>query len=227
MVLFVALVLCVAALAGILFVWSVWMQNYLYTQPIEGMFWRAPVASLVVVASFGIWMIAARSAPGEIKPLQEAPKAKESIYFKEILVVDAEGNEEIFRRTANERTGYRGNESNRPLPGTYAEVRVKASDDAKDFTVAFKRNKGTSGEVLYQDDQGRQMDPEYMGTIKEKPKGRFLLILLLNLIHLAAWVVAFGPILGFNSGHTVLMAFVGAVLANFTLLPYFLRTIGG
>lgn len=227
MILIVSLILCLAVLAGVFFVWSVWMQNYLYTQPVEGMVWRAPVASLVVVASFVIWMLVARSAPGEIKPLQEAPKAKESIYFREILVVDAEGNEEIYRRTANERTGYRGNDSNRPLPGTYSEVRVKASDEAKDFTVAFKRNKGANGEVLFQDEQGRQMDPEYMGTIKEKPKGRFLLILFLNLIHFGAWIIAFAPVLGFNSGHAILMAFVGAVLANFTLLPYFLRMIGG
>ncbi|MCY2946017.1 MAG: hypothetical protein NT142_16055 [Planctomycetota bacterium] len=223
--LIIAFGICFVTLGGLFFAWAVWLQSNLYTQPAEGMIWRAPAASAVVVASLAIWMLAARTAPGEIRPLQEAPKVKESIYFKELLVVDAEGNGETYRRTANDRTGYRGNESNRPLPGSYAEVKVKATEDAKDFTISFKRQTSPTGDITFQDDQGRQMDPEYMGTLKEKPKGRLLTILILNLVHLGAWIIAFGPLLGFGSGHAILMGLVGAILSNFTLLPYFLTVL--
>ncbi len=222
--LIIAFGLCFVTMAGLFFAWAVWLQSNLYTQPAEGLIWRAPAASAVVMVSFAIWMVAARSAPGEIRPLQEAPKVKESVYFKEIFVVDAEGNGEIYRRTANERTGYRGNESNQPLPGSYVEVKVKATDDAKDFSISFKRQTSPAGDI-YQDGQGRQMDPEYMGTLKEKPKGRLFMILFLNLVHLGAWILAFGPLLGFGSGHAIMMGVVGAILSNFTLLPYFLTVL--
>jgi len=221
----VTLLISLAALAALFFAWTVWMQTYLYTVPVEGLFWRAPAAAAVVVASLVAWQLAARASPGNIRPLQEAGTAKEPVYFKEMAIVDGEGNLEIFRRTGADRTGYRGTESNKPLPTYPGEIRVKEKDEDKEFTLVFKRVNPPKGDPYYEDGQGRQMDPNYLGTIKEKQQSRFFTIVFLNLLLVGAWIIAMGPLLNFNSGHAVLMGLTGAALTNFTLLPYLLRQI--
>ena len=127
---------------------------------------------------------------------------------------------------------YRDKRADQMMPPLVSALRKKVKEwrdsgyeDAKDFTISFKRQTSPKGDITFQDDQGRQMDPEYMGTLKEKPKGRLLTILILNLVHLGAWIIAFGPLLGFGSGHAILMGLVGAILSNFTLLPYFLTVL--
>lgn len=225
LLIFVTLVLCVAALSALFFAWTMWMQTYLYTQAVEGLAWRAPVAAVIVVASFVVWEIAAKASPGQIRPLQEAGTAKDAIYFKELAIVDGEGNVEIFRRTGGDRTGYRGTESNKSLPTYPGEIRVKEKDEDKEFTVSFKRVNPPKGDPYYEDAQGRQMDSTYLGTIKEKQQSRFFSIVFLNLVHVLAWILAFGPILAFGSGHAIVMGLSGAALANFTILPYLIRQV--
>lgn len=225
LIIVLTLVLCTGALAVLFFAWTTWMQTYLYTQATEGLFWRAPAAAVCVVASFIVWQVAAKAMPGQIRPLQEAGTVKQAVYFKEMAIYDAEGAMEIYRRAGGDRTGYRAVESNKSLPTYPAEIRVKEKDDDKDFTVSFKRVNPPKGDPYYEDANGRQMDSVYLGTIKEKQESRFFLIVFLNLIHIAAWIVAFGPLLAFGPGHAVLMGLSGAALANFTILPYLLRQI--
>jgi len=225
LIIVLTLVLFASALAILLFAWTTWMQTYLYTQATEGLIWRAPAAAAVVVASFIVWQVAAKAMPGQIRPLQEAGTAKPAVYFKELAIFDAEGNMEIYRRAGGDRTGYRAIESNKSLPTYPAEIRVKETDDAKEFAVSFKRINPTKGDPYYEDSNGRQMDSVYLGTIKEKQESRFFSIVFLNLIHVAAWIIAFGPILAFGPGHAVLFGLTGAALANFTILPYLLRQI--
>ena len=80
------------------------LHRFHVVQAVEGLAWRAPVAAVIVVASFVVWEIAAKASPGQIRPLQEAGTAKDAIYFKELAIVDGEGKR-IFQDTDAEALG--------------------------------------------------------------------------------------------------------------------------
>jgi hypothetical protein len=237
----VGVTLTVVLWAGTLF-----LQSYLYTEATTDIFWQAPAAGLVLTLFFGLWCLL--DANAEVTNLHSLPYDT----FLRFSPIETKGKKPVehlwaVKKNEKEPLKYRRvPDLDSPILGNYRYVRefggrpdpkypwsptgviailieedgqkvrydlVKGKDGANDQFVA------ESGWVVKQFGSPTGQ-PEMFRT------GRFLVNVLLNLLHFGLWFACLWLLLRFQWTHALGLAAVLWVVMTLTVLPMMLMQAG-
>lgn len=196
-------------LAGVFTAGTLFLQAYVYSQPVEGVLWRGPIAGLAVGLLLGIWLFLARAAPdGRYQTLlQFSPR--DSVKFEDIWLTERDGSKTHYKavRTGNrvefQREGRPGTSNRMPSrPGSFfvkengEEVEFKADRDARGKLTAAENQP-----LAYRDAKGRVMTENYPGEISTFRWGQLFVNLLLNLLFFLSLVLSLWLLLEYQFWH--------------------------
>jgi hypothetical protein len=195
---------------------SLFLQAYIYSEPVQGIAWRGPAAGVAVGVILGVWLLLARAAPdGRYQTLlQFSPRS--SIKFEDVWITGRDGSKEHYKavrtgnRTEFQREGRPGTANKmRSRPGSYfvmengEEVEFKADRDSKgNFTSAENQP------LAYRDAKGRIMTENYPGEINTFNWGQLFVNFLLNVLFFAVLVLSLWLLLEFQFWHSLGMALI-------------------
>jgi hypothetical protein len=208
----------------VLAAWTLFIQGYLYTEPVAGIAWRAPAAGSVVMTAFLLWVVLDYHSPGAYRPVHELESSEVSEPFPELIVPTREG-EKVYKREGNK---YRMDRraGGLPLPGRPEKIIVVEGGERYVFEPQPERksSSGASEPRRYMDSRGRVMEEYDLGVIRTFRTGRFVANLLLNLLFLTACFAALWPLLRFSWGAALGQAIVlCGVMLLFVLPPVLTR----
>jgi hypothetical protein len=189
--------------------WTLLVQPYLYTEPVQGIAWRAPAAGTGVFLTVLLWVWLDYQAPERYSTLWEFSPDEYTDYPR-LIVPHRDGKEEEFRRVRQDR-GYAYRRVNRTLPTRPEKVIAVGPNGERDVFEpdrdASGKFKETGGQgVLYRDAAGRVMYEGQLGRVSTTYPGRTFLNLFLNFFHFAAWFAGLWLLLRFQWSHALGLA---------------------
>jgi hypothetical protein len=231
---FLLLLLTWASLVVLLWAGTLWFQEYIYSEPAEGIFWRAPAAATVLALFLVFWCFIYSRFPNRYGSLTEF-SASEVQFFPEVWAVK-EGKKIHYTSTKDERgrSNYIDNQK-KPLPRPVDEIIVKENGDEvvfkpeRDEEGNYKREKVKSligpnleKPLRYLDDRGRVMNEDRLGELSRFRWGVFLAYSFLNMFHLGLWFICLWLLLRFQWSHalglSVIFWLAMTILIGFVLL---------
>lgn len=215
-------------LAGLFVAGTLFLQGYLYSEPVQGIAWRGPAAGAAVAVFVGLWLLLAKAAPdGRYRTLLEF-SPRDSTQFEELWVPSRDGGKDHYKlaptggRAEYRRNGRAGAENRwRDRP---ASIFVKEGDQ----TVEFVPDRDANGKfktaenqpLAYRDARGRVMTEDYPGRLESYKWGQFFVNVLLNVAFLAVLFAALFFLLEFTFWHAFGLTWVmWGVVVLFVLPP--------
>lgn len=225
--------LLLAGLAVVFYVGTLFSQAYFYSQPVPALYWRAPLAALVLTLFFAFWCFLAYKSPGRFNSIFEF-SASERQEFKKLWSIK-KGKEipYVARTTGQGRSEYRDADG-KPWTRSDVEGVVEAIivEDADNQKIRFeaeltpdKKFKAKQGEsVRYVEVGGRKrvMTDDYLGKIEITRWGYVIANLLLNFLHLVAWFLVLWLVLRFQWSHAFGLALLLVAVFTF-VVPVLIR----
>jgi hypothetical protein len=219
-----------ATLAALLFI-----QGYIYSEPVEQLSWRAPVAAAVLTAFLALWALLDYSA---IDPNQaEIPydtvfrfNPTETYAVKEFWSIKKEDGGEKKTRFVQRGSGEYYDEQGRPwqrsdTQGIVAAIVVNEKGQEMRFEPQLARDgkfkTGSEAFPGYFQVKGRR-SMIYLGQVSVFRWGVFLGNLLLNLLHLGVWFVCLWLILRFQWSHALGLSVILWLVMTLTVMPVLL-----
>src|ERR1700722_12019993 len=92
------LVLVWLVLMGFLAGLTLALQGYLYTEPVQGITWRAPAAGTAVAFFLILWVVFDYNSPGRYRTLLEFNPRQDLEPYKELRIITADGKQETYKR---------------------------------------------------------------------------------------------------------------------------------
>ena len=221
------------SIAVLLFVGTLFFQGYFYTEPAEGLVWRATAAGASLSLLLTFWAMLtlnADDARPENLPYNTifAFSPDEDMFdqpVKELHVQQRgrQGKVRYRRRMIDGlRYRYKTPDSGQNLPLDKIEA-VHIERDGQ--TIAFHRVEPTDGgNLVFVSEDGWTM-PVYRhlsGNPTRFRWGAFLSNVLLNVLHFAVWFVVLWLLLRFRWGHALGLAVVLWLITTLALLPMLL-----
>jgi len=222
-----------AVFAALLYVGTLFFQNYIYTGPEPGLAWRAPAAAAALAGFYTLWcflVIQSDASPGNIPYdtiFRFSPKVD---MFAEpapkITTIKGDGARTDYVRRVNDnlQSVYQ-DVKDKKKPYNYAGV-VAIELEHNGATVRFdkavteeggyRRFQSADGWVMQEFDNGPT------GIPSQSRWGRFLAVLALNLLHACLWFVCFWLLLQFRVNDALGFTFVITLIATVVLLPMIL-----
>jgi hypothetical protein len=214
----------------VLFWWgTLFLQNYLYNEPVSEMFWRAPVAALVLTLFLGFWVRLDYRSPGHYNALFEFSTPLEEERFKQFWSVK-NGKEILFKQAKNRqgRIVYRDAAqkewSRSDTEGIVKAIIVEENGEKVRFEAQLTPDgKFKPGPVQYVEGGGRSrvMSEDDIGHLSRPRRGLLFLNLLLNGLHLGVWFLCLWLLLRFQWSHALGLAFVFWLALTFFLPTLF------
>jgi hypothetical protein len=231
---FLLLLLTWASLVVLLWAGTLWFQEYIYSEPAEGIFWRAPAAATALALFLVFWCFIYSRSPNRYGSLTEF-SASEVQSFPEVWAVK-DGKKVHYTSTKDERgrSNYIDNQK-KPLPRPVHEIIVKENGDEvvfkpeRDEEGHYKREKVKSligpnleKPLRYLDDRGRVMTEDRLGELSRFRWGVFFAYSFLNVFHLGLWFICLWLLLRFQWSHalglSVIFWLAMTILIGFVLL---------
>jgi hypothetical protein len=190
---------------------TLWLQAYIYTEPVQGLIWRAPAAGTVVFLSILLWVYLDYQAPARYSTLWQF-SAEDEIIYPKLIVPRRDGKEDVYRRVRGDR-GFSYHGADHPIPSRpdkiialqeNGERRVFEPD--RDEKGKFKVASGQS--LLYKDSTGLVMEEGQLGSVRTFYPSRLILNLFLNFLLLVTWFVSLWLVLRFQLSRAFGMAVV-------------------
>jgi hypothetical protein len=227
-------------LMGVLAIFTLTFQGYVYTEPVKDIQWRAPLAGGILGLFLTGWVFLDYSSPGNYRTLLDFNYRNDKDY-DEFRVVTQENQEEVYKilKNARGRPIYRKDGLvDGALPPNNPK-RVIVNDNGKDVVFepdlelkdtrkkdkkeekVFKRESGQS--LYYRDKQGRLMEQGEFGYVKTYRIGQLILNLLLNAIHFILWFVVLWLVLEHRGPHAFGLAIVFWLAVMIFLVPQLLN----
>jgi hypothetical protein len=231
------LALLFLGVAVVLWAGTVVIQGYIYSEPVEQAYWRAPVTALVVTLFVAFWCSLDYKSPGRYGSFFDVASASDDTRFDKFLSV--KNNRETvytFRKDAKGRGDYYddgGRKWNRAdTDGIVQAIIVEDKDGQK---IRFEADLTKDGKFKLDPDRGtaryveasgkhRVMTDSAPGWLSVPRTGVVAANLLLNLVHGIVWFLCLWLLLRFQWGHALGLAFVGWLVLTFFLPPLFKRT---
>jgi hypothetical protein len=230
LVLVLIFVLLWVALIVILWAGSLWFQGYIYNQPAEEMYWRAPAAGSALALFFVLWGFLDYQAPGRYQSLFDFSPT-DTLEFAELRAVPSGSDKEVeyHLRKNTQGIGEYRDSLNRPLPSHPQAIIVKINGEDDRFEPERDKNnnyKIQQGRTLrYLDAHGREMYEDKIGQISTRRWGILLANLLLNFFHLGVWFACLWLLLQFQWSHALGIALVFWGIMTVILLPMLLGKV--
>ena len=244
MFLLIVFAICAASLIVILWVTTVFLQGYYYTEPTENIQWQAPAAGTLLAAFFTVWcLLLLNSAPavGEVPydtlfrfsphiDMQKEP-------FREIWVV-RKGEKEpvLYKRHGTVTAGqaqyeYRDTTiAARPYTWSNVEAVLVEVDGQKMRFNVTPAPEGSTYRELVADSGGWTMT-EYERGPDGQPRAfrwsRFSATMMLNASHFLLWFLALWLLLRFNWPHALGLAVIFWLVMSLAILPMILTEAAG
>lgn len=215
------------ALVGLLVAWTVFFQGYIYTEPVQGIVWRGPVAGSVVGLFLAGWVLCDYKWPDRYRTLLEFHSQVDLPAYPEFRIINQEGKEEVYKQARNEKGQLIYRQDGRldgPQPPTRPQ-KVIVTENGAD--VVFEPDRDAKGQfrtatglsLYYRDKKGRTMKEGELGQITESRPGIFLANLLVNFLHLVVWFAVLWLLLEYRMWHALGMALVAWVALTLFVLP--------
>jgi hypothetical protein len=209
---------------------TVWFQGYIYSEPAEDLYWRAPAAGTVLALVVVFWSYLDYRSPGHYPALFDFVPKEETEFPELWAVKDGKTTRYEGKKDAAGHTEYRDANRN-PLPGHRdaiivkedgQEVRFEAERDEKGH---YKTNPGQSFRYLEKDGRGRVMTEDSMGRIAEMRWGLTIANFLLSLVHFLAWFGCLWLLLRFQWSHAFGLAVVFWIIMTLLVFPMLLSRV--
>jgi hypothetical protein len=230
------LALLFLAVAVILWAVALFLQGYLYSEPVEQVYWRAPLAGFIMALFVGLWCSFDYKNPGRYGSIFDVSAASDDVKFdrfwsvrngQEILYTlkkDSRGRGEYF-----DANGKRWNR--RSTDGIMEAIIVEDKEGQK---IRFNAERTADGSfkvddqdvVRYVEKDGkhRVMRDIFIGSLSEARSGVTAANLFLNFFHVVTWFLCLWLLLRFQWGHALGLACVAWLVLTFFLPPLFKKT---
>jgi hypothetical protein len=231
------LALLFVAVAVVLWAATLFLQGYLYSEPVEQAYWRAPAAGLVMALFVGFWCSLDYKNPGRYGSLLDVGEASDNTKFAKFWSIrNGQGILYTLKKDAKGRGDYYDANGKRwsrqDAEGIMEGILVEDKDNQKIRFNAEREKDGKfkvdpgQGTVRYVEDGGKHriMTDQYIGQLTEYHSGLLMANLFLNLVHLVAWFLCLWLLLRFQWGHAIGLAFVAWLVLTFFLPPLFKKT---
>jgi hypothetical protein len=217
-----------AVLSLLLAAWTLFFQNYIYSEPIGALYWRAPAAAAALTAFLAIWVVcdyrsidSRDESEGHYQPLHNF-SAREIKTYKYLWLTTQDRKDELYELRGNRYL----NKSNQPPKSR--PLQIIAGDEPNGEKHAFKPQMDDKGHFKVEKDQPlryyedgdpkkRYMDENAIGQISIFHFGWMLGTLILNFGFLAVWFVVLWLLLRFQWAHALGLAFVIWIISLFVL----------
>jgi hypothetical protein len=232
--LMIVLLLTGVTLGVVLWIGTVYLQGYWYTEPNPNAYWQAPAAAAALTLFLLFWCVldvnATHDQGAGFEPYDTLFQfsAVEDLADKpvdRIWVVRAPSKELILYKAQRKVNGYEYRDAaNKPL-GLAGVEAIFLEDTTgkigeKGEKIRFDLNKDAdSGSSRFVSAQGWAMGENNLGQPSIFRMGRFLANLFLNFFHLALWFACLWLLLRFQWAHALGLALVLWLILTLTLLP--------
>jgi hypothetical protein len=215
-----------AVLSLVLAAWTLFFQGYIYSEPVEAIYWRTPAAGAALTLFLSLWIaldyrsIENPTDEGRYRPLHEMSARETERYDKLTAVLPPDRKKVQFARQGNQYVSKGGQR----LPGRPLEI---IATDKEGQEHVFKPKTDDKGNVI-KDENGRwryyeegnpkrYMDEDYPGQITIFHFGWLVMGLLLNFGFLVVWFLCFWLLLQFQWPHALGLAFAAWLICLFVL----------
>jgi hypothetical protein len=222
----VLLVLVVfAVLSLLLAAWTMFFQGYIYSEPVEAIYWRAPAAGAALTLYLCIWIaldyrsVETPNDEGRYRPLHELSARETEKYDKLTILTQDRKQEQYTRRGENQYV----NKSGRRMPERPLEV---IATDKEGQEHVFKPKIDAKGAFVkdekervryYEEGNPQRYMEEGFWQITIYHYSWLVMGLLVNFGFLAVWFLCFWLLLRFQWSHALGLAFVAWLISLFVL----------
>jgi hypothetical protein len=224
--LIVILLVVFAGLSLLLAAWTLFFQGYIYSEPVEAIYWRAPAAGAALTIYLLIWMvldyrsIEKPSDEGRYRALQEFSSGETETYEK-LAIIGQDRKTAQYTLSANKKYL---NKAGRSMPERPLEI-IATDKDGKDHLFKpptddkgnFKVEKGQSLRYYEEGNPDRYMEESSIGRVTVYHSGWLVVELLLNVVFLVVWFLCMWLLLRFQWPHALGLAFVAWLISIFVL----------
>jgi hypothetical protein len=214
-----------AVLSLLLAAWTLFFQGYIYSEPAEAIYWRAPAAGAALTLYLCIWItldyrsVENPNDEGRYRPLHELSARETEMYDKLTIQTQDRTRKVPYTRQGKQYV----NKSGQRMPEKPPEV-VATDKDGQEHVFKPKTDaKGTfvkddNGRVRYyeQDHPERFMEDGYW-QITIYHYGWLMMGLLLNFGFLVVWFLCMWLLLRFQWSHALGLAFAAWLISLFVL----------
>jgi hypothetical protein len=228
--------LLLAGLTVLFWAGTLFFQGYIYSEPVEQLSWRAPVAGLAMTLVMVLWCFLDHRSHGHY-PAPLEFRASEDEEFKSFWSVK-QGKEIPYVGKPNAKGilqyyDQRGDIWKRSdTEGVVEAIVVETQDGQKirfdaDLTKdgKFKTEKGEPVRYLEAGGRRRIMEDSSIGRVTTTRRGLLAGYALLNLLHLVAWFASLWLLLRFQWSHALGFAVVLWLAMSLIILPLILNAI--
>lgn len=219
------------ALSVFFWVGTLFFQGYIYSEPVEGITWRAPAAGLSVTLCLAFWSFLDYRSLGRFQGLLEF-SATEIEDFPSLLSVKR-GQEIAYEGKTNAKgllqyyDKQRGELWRRSDTEGVVEAIIAEGKDGQKYRFEAeltKDGKFKSDPVRYVEVGGRRrvMEDHSIGRLSTTRWGLIFGYLLLNLLHFMAWFLALWLLMQFQWSHAFGFAIILWLVMTFTIMPMLL-----
>ena len=223
------LVLIFLALAVVLWAVTLFLQGYIYSEPVSQIYWRAPLAGLILTLFLAFWCYLDYHSPGRYGAILDVSTIENEDFTKFVAI--KKGREILFEGTKTPRGRMEYRAQGKPWSRSDAEGVVEAivvedKDHQKirfDAELTpdgkFKAAQGKPVRYIEVDGQGRVMTDDSPGRVSVVRGGRIVGNLLLNLLLLGFWFAGLWLLLRFQWSHALGLAIVAWIVLTLIVLP--------
>jgi hypothetical protein len=220
-----------------IFIWvgTLFFQGNIYSEPASGLFWRAPLAGLILTLYLAFWSSLDYRHPGDFSTISDFSASEVEAYPRFVAVKD---NKEVAfegRKDARGHLEYRdalGKPWRRSDTGGVTRailVRDKAGNEIRfeaKMTPDGRFALDDSGQAVYveQGGKGRVMTDTYIGTVTRTRVGLLLANLFMNSFCFVLWILCLWLLLDFQFWHALGFSIVIWLVLTITILPLLFRT---
>lgn len=208
------LLLVAVGVAVLLGAGALMIQGYLYSEPADGLEWRAPAAGAVVGLFFALWCVLEARAPGQYDTLFNF-SPRDTKVFDQFWSerTNERGKQEVpYRRSRDERgrTVYvdpEGRPWRRSDNGLMTAIIVEEDGQRRRFAAemnpdgTFHTEPNQPLRYVEVDGRGRVMTENVPGEVTTTRTGLLVGNLLLNLAHFLVWFACLWLLLRFQWSH--------------------------
>lgn len=220
---------------------SLWVQSYIYSEPVSGLHWRAPAAGAAVTVFLALWCyLAYRGLTVGSSFLDfSAEQETEYPYFWSV----EKGNQKVLYERY--RTGSLLSGTEYVIPNSRPPRKWKRTDSEGRLVeaiiveegkgpqkkeVRFKLERppggfkeGEMARYVEEGGQGRVMTEDRIGRVSVQRTGLVAAYLLVNVFHLVLWFICLWLLLRYQWGHALLMAAGFWLFMTLWVVPQVLR----
>jgi hypothetical protein len=209
---------------------TLWFQGYIYSEPAEGMYWRAPAAGTVLTLLVVLWCRLDYGSPGQYPALFDFSPTEEKEFPELWAVKDGKTTLYKLKKDAAGHSEYQ-DANGKPLPSHRDAILVK--EDGQEVRFEAERNEkgqykitpGQSLRYLEKDGRGRVMTEDSMGRVGEFRWGLTVANFMLSLLHFLAWFGCLWLLLRFQWAHALGLAVIFWLVMTLVILPMLLTRV--